>query len=119
MNYLERLRKNREFKKTVGRWTFIGRRPTDVEAGPIFHDPSKKVTLADLARDYYTDWEKVVEDDVIGGGGQDAVPFDRDLWREWVSDHPALWEPLGVAVIEAYTTHVQHLEDAAKNSQPG
>jgi hypothetical protein len=119
MNYLERIRKNREFKVTVGRWTFTGRRPTDIEAGPIFRDPTSKVTLADLACDYYTGWSGVIEDDVVGGGGQDPIPFDRDLYRDWCADHPELWDKLGHGVIDAYTVHLKQLQDAEKNSQPG
>lgn len=114
VNYLERLRKNRELKVVVGRWTFTARRPTDVEAAPIF-DPKTNTTLADVARDYVIGWDGVVEDDVIGGGGTDPVPFSLELWREWSSDRPDIWETIGTRVTEAYLLHRKQIEDAGKN----
>jgi hypothetical protein len=113
-DYLAKLRKNRELTVSVGKWKFTARRPTDAEAGPLL-DPSKETTLYAVARDYVTGWEGVVEDDVIGGGGQDPVPFSSELWTEWVADRREVWHPIGTKVVEAYLLHWQHLEDAGKN----
>jgi hypothetical protein len=50
-------------------------------------------------------WSGVTEDDVVGGGGQDAVPFDPAVWFEFYSDHSELWDPLAEKLVEQYKLH--------------
>lgn len=106
---IEKLRRSREFTVEVGGHKFTARRPTDCDAielagiGPV-----------EFVRRFVIGWN-LSELDVIPGGGPDAVPFDADLWAEWISDRPELWEPLAIPIMDAYSRHVEQREAAAKN----
>lgn len=123
----ERIRKNREIKVTVERWTFIARRPTEVQGGPLLQEifggsENARLTVdqcARIAKDYVVDWRGVNEDDLIGGGGQDEVVFDSEDWTEFIADHRELWEPIALKVIESYLDRLKHLQETEKNSSPG
>lgn len=108
---IKRLRENRKGKVTVGKFTFTYRRPTDREAAEWYRSGAKD---ADIYLNYVSDWGDVTEDDVIGGGGSDALAFDLGLWREWVVDRTDFWEPIVIAVIGAYREHQKSMEDAEK-----
>jgi hypothetical protein len=125
----ERIRKNREIKVKAGRWTFTARRPTDVEGGPMIadlfkdvSDPSKMVMTKDfahrVARDHVIGWN-LIEDDLVGGGGQDAVEFDADAWAEWIADHSDLWGDIALPIVKAYIDRVVQTDETAKNSAAG
>lgn len=118
-----KLRKNRELKITVGKFTFTARRPTDMETLPIFRDfkeagddKSKQLEIAGaVARDYVIGWEGMTEEDLIGGGGADPVPFSAETWREWSVDHRDMWQAITVAIFDAYQQHRERLVDTTKN----
>jgi len=112
-----KIRKQREFKVKVGRFTFTARRPTDAEF--IAFAQRGGVNYHDVASDFIVDWEGITEDDIVGGGGSDKVKFDMRLWREWVADRADFWEPIATPIIDSYNAHKTKLEDAAKNSPPG
>lgn len=112
IDLIRRIRKQRELKVTVGKFVFIARRPTDVEAVELHRS---SVTFADIAEKFVSGWENITEDDVLGGGGSDSVEFDADLWREWCHDRPDFWEPIASAVLESYRLHASRLETEAKN----
>lgn len=108
---INRIRENRKLKVSVDRFTFICRRPTDVEATQLYRDGASH---AQIATDYVIGWSGVTEDDVVGGGGSDAIEFDRDLWAEWCADRTAFWKPISDAVLAAYAQHVKDLKAAEK-----
>lgn len=139
---VKRMLANREFKKTIGKFTFTCRRPTDQDATEFRLGPS---FACELAQRFVIDWSGVTEDDVIGGGGSDAVAFDPVAWRHWCADNKAWWSlcakhaasiqaaepgevvdtddcpdcaPLTRAITNAYSDHTKAMDDAAKNSQP-
>ncbi len=113
---LVRLKRGREFKVTIGKFVFIVRRPTDAD----FQDLARRGGLfVDIATNAVVGWEGITENDMIGGGGSDAVAFDVRVWREWCADRAVFWEPIALPVVEAYEQHKKELEDAAKNSAPG
>ena len=109
---IARLRKQREFRVTVGRHTFIGLRPTDVEALALHRASAEP---SDIAVQRIVGWEKVTEDDIVGGGGTDPIPFAADLWAAWCADRPDFWGPIADAALEAYRLHAESLDAAAKN----
>lgn len=114
---VERLRKARENAVAVGDWKFTFRRPTDYEAAKIYAD---NLSQFDVARKYVIGWKGIVERDLLpSSGGDQAVPFDRELWAEWLQDRPDLWEPIYTAIVDAYRRHRGLDEEAAKNSEPG
>lgn len=111
-----RIRKQREFKIKVGRFTFVARRPTQKE----FLDLARgNVNFSDIAAEYVVDWDGITEDDVVGGGGSDKVKFDPRVWREWVADRSDFWEPIAQPILDAYTEYQKHIDELSKNSQPG
>lgn len=141
---IKRIRKNREFKKKVGAFTFLCRRPTDQEANDI----KMGETFPNICQRFVIGWENVTENDVIGGGGTEPVEFDPVLWREWCADRKDFWSmckkhedelveavkqgkeppdndacqlcnPLPKAILDAYKTHTADMAAAAKNSLPG
>lgn len=106
------LRKERELTVPVAGWVFHARRPTDIEAGSLL--PSES-SVAALCVRYVTGWDGVRVCDIVGGDDESAVPFSRDLWEEWVSDRPEVFGPVGLAVMDAYTSFCQQRASARKN----
>lgn len=113
---LAKIKEQRRFKVTVEKYSFTVRRPTDVEVVKLTRDGSD---FFDIAAEYVSDWAGVTEDDLVGGGGSDAVKFDARVWREWCADRPEFWMPIATAVLKAYDAHAERLATLAKNSQPG
>lgn len=109
---IAQMRAQREVQVTVGKFVFTVRRPTDVEA---FSGQKRGDGPAELAANAVVGWKNVLEDDIVGGGGTDAVEFSPELWREWCADRPDFWAPITNAVVDAFKGHSQALEAAAKN----
>ena len=109
----ERMRKAREFEREIKGWRLRLRRPTDDEARSIFG--ADEVSPAEVCTRFVCGWSGVTEADLVVSGGSDEVPFDRDVWREVVVDHPELWEPIASAVVDAYQQHSNKRAETAKN----
>lgn len=113
---IERLRRARQSTVPSGGRTFTIRRPTDLE----MYELAGKIDQRALLVRFVVDWGALTEIDLgIPGGGPELVPFDPDLWAEWIADHPEHWDDISAAAIEGYRAHKTALEDAAKNSAPG
>lgn len=114
---VDRLRKGREVRVEVGKFTFIILRPNDLDMMGI----GDLNTAAQVRRalGFVIGWLNVTEDDIVGGANMDPLKFDADLWLEWASDHTEFWEPIARAAYSAYTEHSRREVEAAKNSQPG
>lgn len=106
---IEKLKRARERKVEVAGNSFTIRRPTDAEV--VAMDGRRAL---DYVQAFVVDWD-LAELAVVPGGGPEKVPFDRDLWAEWVSDRPQIWEPLANALLEDYKAHVEARETAGKN----
>lgn len=50
-----------------------------------------------------------------GGSAEVAVPFERALFFDWLSEHSAYWKPLSEALADMVKAHDDKLEAAAKN----
>ena len=107
---IAQIKKARQRRVEVGGFTFIVRRPTDTEFVAHY-----ELRIYEIAQEYVVGWEGVTEADIVNGGGEDAVPFDADLWREWCADRPDLWEAIFTAVLQAYEQHVEQRQAAVKN----
>ena len=113
---IERLRRARQSTAPSGKRTFTIRRPTDLE----MHELAGKIDQRALLVRFVVDWGVMSELDLgIPGGGPDPVPFEPELWAEWIADHPEHWDDISAAVIEGYRAHKAALEETAKNSAPG
>ena len=55
----------------------------------------------------------------IPGGSPEPAPFSKELWEEWIADHPEHWEKIVAGVVGGYKTYSSNLEESAKNSEPG
>lgn len=106
---IAKLRAARERAVTVDGHRYTVRRPTDAEAMDL-----GGISGLALVRRFVTGWD-LTELDLIPGGGPEPVPFDPDLWADWVADQPGLWGPLTEAILQAYQDHSRARDDAAKN----
>lgn len=109
MSLIDKIRKARETTVEAAGKEFTIRRPTDEEAMQLGH-----LNLVEIVKRFTTGWG-VVELDLIPGGGPEKVPFDPDLFAEWVADRPEVWEPLGTAIMNAYKAHADKRDAAVKN----
>ncbi len=95
----------------AGGHSFTIRRPTDEEAISLRSD---SITLVSIVKRFTIGWN-LQEIDLIPGGTPVNVPFDVELFAEWVADRPDVWEPLGTGILNAYRAHSEKREEAAKN----
>lgn len=109
---IKKIKQNREIKIPVGKYSFVARRPTDVEALELYRS---RTAYSEIAQRFVTGWAGVTENDIVGGGGSDAVEFSQELWAEWCADNQNFWEPIAVAVMDAYVYHRRSKEEAGKN----
>lgn len=107
---LRSIRKAREGKVVVGKFTFLYRRPTDVEALELHKSGGAYV---EMCQRFVFGWEDVTEDDIIGGAVMDPQLFDAEVWKEWCADRPDFWAPIATAILKAYEEHAAKLESSA------
>ena len=110
MSLAERMRKAREQKVQAGGYTFVVRRPTDVD----MMEMGGRVDARRLIP-YVVGWEGVAEMDLVKGGEPHPLPFDREACAEWLADRPDLLAPVVEAILAGYTAHAERL--AAEKKQ--
>lgn len=111
---ITRLRKARETRIKVGRFTFIAVRPTDLDMVAVMALSGDEQIRRCL--DFVTGWDGVSENDIVGGGGTtEPLPFSVDTWRAWSADRMEFWNPISEALFDAYNKHLAENADAAKN----
>lgn len=114
-----RIRKSRELRIELdkprgdGKFTVVALRPSDLEMSELIALAGHRHIRRML--ECVVDWEGVIEDDLIGGGGTDSVTFNARLWAEWAADNGTWWNPIAERLKAAYATHIESLEAAAKN----
>jgi hypothetical protein len=111
MSLIDKLKKSRQSNIDVNGHKFTITRPTDYDALVISRD---SINMLDVVKQFTVDWD-LSELEIIPGGSGDQIPFDTELFAEWVSDQPAIWEPLANAIIAAYKAHTERRESTAKN----
>jgi hypothetical protein len=110
----EKIRRARESKVEVGRFTFIITRPTDIEMA-LMYKSGREANKHDVARDHVIGWAGVKEADILPGGQDEDIKFDNAAWIEWCSDDQTLWAPIYEAVIESFMEHSTNRDESAKN----
>jgi hypothetical protein len=115
---IEQLRKSRRRDVTVGRWTFtVEVLPTDalfaLMQGPEREDPL--LLGAKICKECVVGWSGVLERDIVPSGTDDPLPFNRDLFREWVADRDDLWDPIANTMYSARTDLHANREADTKN----
>lgn len=111
MGLIDQIRAARQRSVTVGERSFTVRRPTDLEVAEMQGKPPSPFAI--VLR-FTVGWS-LKESDLIEGGADAAVPWDADLFSEWVADQPELWEPLSSEVLNGYAAHRDRSEGATKN----
>jgi hypothetical protein len=114
MSLIEKIRATRISPVTVGKYTFTIRRPTDIE----------RITLAgtthiDILKKFVVGWAGVQEIDLVPGGTDITVPFDSELFVEWVSDQPGMWAPIIDGVLDAMRLHDERRLETEKKPDAG
>lgn len=109
MSLIDKIRKAREVEIEAGGHRFTVRRPTDEEAFSF-----SQYNLIEVVKKHVIGWD-LKEIDIIPGGDGAPVTFDREVFCEWVSDNPDVWEPLGTAILEAYKAHAEKRNNTVKN----
>lgn len=113
------LLKSREIKLApIGRFTFTIRRPTEMELIRLRSGESRSIELnLDIVQSHVIGWAGVLESDIVADGASDAVPFDPDLYRIWIEEHPDLWAPLISGFGKAIEDQAKKSEALAGNSK--
>jgi hypothetical protein len=108
----EKIRLARQIKVEAGDWAFIVTRPTDLD----MQDMRKTLpTNRDLLSKFVINWEGIKESDLYDGGTAELVPFDKEVYEEFIADHPELWSGLVNAIVDGYKVHEQKVADSLKN----
>lgn len=106
---LARRQAARQTTVEAGGRSFTLRRPTAYERASM-----GDATPFDLLCRFIVGWN-LTELDLVPGGSPTPAPFDAALLADYLSDQPALWEPLTAALLDSIKAHDAALEAAAKN----
>jgi len=108
MTPLEKLRKARERNVPVDGHIFTIRRPTNAEVASL------SGTGLDMVKRFVVGWD-LREIDVVPGGTDIPLPFDAELFADWIEDRPEFWAALFESIQGAYLEHAQAQDAARKN----
>lgn len=120
MNLIEKIRAARQVNVEIDGNSFTVRRPTDMEMAKLKTDAVRQgFSDSDVLRKYVVDWHGVQEIHLIPGGSPVDVPFEADLFMEWVADKPECWSPLVDAILNAYRAHEEARIELEKKTNAG
>jgi hypothetical protein len=94
----EQLIKSREVRVNIGKFTFICLRPTHAYVA----NTRSNMDDIKIAEDGVIGWEGVTEDDILKNKNTDTVPFDKELWIEWLKDSPDFWTAIATRLVQEY-----------------
>lgn len=112
-----RLTKARESICKVGeRLQFTVRRPTQLEHTERRHrfGGDDMLVAFDTIKNCVVGWN-LLESDIEHGGASDAVPFDPNLYRQWVADRTDIWLPIWEHVLEKLDEYQRRAGDLQGN----
>lgn len=116
---LEKLRKSRQTNVQAGGFTFTVRRLNDFDIGEITQT-GHWINAKSLLKRCVVDWPGMTEIMLdIPGGTSVAVPFDQELFIEWVADKKSVWSPLQELIWQQYKDSGAALDNAAGESSAG
>lgn len=113
MSLIDRMRKARESVVVIGDHRLTISRPTHLDAMGMQYE-SNREAITGISK-FVVGWD-VTELQLVPGGTNELVPFDNELFIEWLQDQPKLWEPLIDAVKGAYQVHADKLKADEGNS---
>lgn len=111
MSLLDRIKKAREVKVPVGGFTFLVRRPSELEMLELKRSGITERKLLD----FVVGWEGVKESDLINGGDPHPLAFDSAACCLWLEDRADLLGPVVSQVIQSFQDHAAQRQAAEKN----
>lgn len=84
----ERIKEARQIEIKVGEITFLARRATYEEYLTYIIN---KTTDPAISRIHVRGWAGVKEKDLIEGGSDEQVPFDKAIFDDVIGDHQEWW----------------------------
>lgn len=113
---VEKIRQKRRFEVQVDHITFTGSLPTTEQ---FFVYGREYVTDAEIARKCVDGWQGITEADLIEGGRDESVAFDKELFNEVIGDKPEWWRPISDLVLDRFRLRAAEKENKEKNSRSG
>jgi len=112
MSIVEKLRQARNIEIEIDGVVFLAKRPTDLQAAR-WH--SEKYNFCDMAADSVYGWRGFTGDMISSDLPKAEIPFDKELWSEWIVDNQEYWTPIAEKVLTAYSDFRKTKGEAAKN----
>jgi hypothetical protein len=110
---IEKIRNARKSSITVGKFNFTITRPTDLQMAYLSGKSNDEILKM-----FVVDWN-LQEIDIVPGGSAIPVPFDSEVFLEWISDYPEAWTPIINGVMESYQRHNEARELNGKKPENG
>lgn len=89
------LRRARQRDVAIEGMTFTVEMLTELKLYKVIGvDVDSFIGNAELVKACVVGWKNVRECDLVDAGTEDELPFNRELFEEWIEDRPALWEPI-------------------------
>lgn len=107
---IAKMRAAREQTVEVGGFTFVVRRPTEMDMIEMQDKPLGRSALR-----HVVGWSGVKESDVLVNGDPEPLEYDAEVAEEWFTDRIDLLAPLTEAVINSFRHHAAAREVAEKN----
>ena len=112
----KKIRKSREFSREVRGWRLRMIRPLVGELHKIFKaEQDRPMTELEIAVQFTIDWGDVKECDLVKSGNTEPVAFDREAWREILTDDPVLWRDVCAAIFAEVEKYKEKEEERSKN----
>lgn len=93
----EKLRAARRIEIVIEHMTFLGTRATPEEFSRYV---TQATTDSQVCRIHIDGWKDVKESDLIEGGSDDALKFNRDDFSEAISEKPDWYRPIVAEILK-------------------
>lgn len=111
----DRIRKSRRFSFKIGDVTLFGSRASLEQA---LQYNNRQLSDAQICRNHIVDWDGVKESDLIDGGSDLTIPFDRDDFSEVIGNKKEWW-PFAGEIVKDALDRVTERQDNQKKSKSG
>lgn len=111
MSLADKLRANRRITVKVGDATFLGTRATPEQFSRYATQAS---TDAEVCRVHIDGWEGVKESDLLEGGSDELIKFNRDDFSEAISEKPDWYKPIVAKILEDAQKRFEQRQDNEK-----
>ena len=93
----EKMRAARRIEVKVGDATFFGTRATPEEFSRY---ATQEITDSEACRRHIDGWDGVKESDLVEGGSDDLIKFNKDDFSEAISEKPEWYKPIVAKILE-------------------